>query len=315
MDPVERKQHSKDHKLTAQLVHSAGGVLISPSRLPDFNRAVRALLTIEHLADFVYGDAGFDKVSRIVTATDTLIAATGDEHPLVAPFHSLTEAFVLDHALGNRHLSSSPYLPHAAESNYDSTEDLFEWQVQEVEVGDPDAGWEGTLVYPVRSPYATPSSVTNASPLRRPTSADDLKDPSMPDVSPPPSGSGDGVPCYLLCHGFTGDRTQCTIFPRLARALALRGIASLAVGFRFTDPESYVHTTFGTQRDDTLSALDFLLRSGDQYGMDCQWHDVVMLLLEQSIKSFRFASLTRLGVFTLFRNQQRRHRRDGHESR
>jgi len=75
-------------------------------------------------------------------------------------------------------------------------------------------------------------------------------------------------PVFVMCHGFTGTRAQGDIYPRLARALALRGFASVLFGFRYGTKDQYVKTTLQTQRADVLAIVNYLRAHGHELGID-----------------------------------------------
>src|SRR4051812_4836037 len=66
-----------------------------------------------------------------------------------------------------------------------------------------------------------------------------------------------------MCHGFTGDQSQCGIWPRLAQALAAAGYVALRFNFRFGSAREYAQTTYLSQVDDAHVAFEYLLSRKD----------------------------------------------------
>jgi len=77
-----------------------------------------------------------------------------------------------------------------------------------------------------------------------------------------PEGAGK-FPAVLLCHGFTGSRTESHfLFVKMSRELERRGIASLRFDFRGSGESDgeFVEMTVSGEICDARAALDFLAR-------------------------------------------------------
>ena len=89
--------------------------------------------------------------------------------------------------------------------------------------------------------------------------------------------TSDGAgPAVLLLHGFTGTRdelpvegTEDFVYTRFARALAAAGMPSLRIDFRGSGESlemPWEETTFSTQIEDAVAAVDWMARHPDLEG-------------------------------------------------
>ena len=167
------------------------------------------------------------------------------------------------------HASKQVPLPHAANTTYDETVDQhFEFSCSKQEV------WfyldqekvSGTLTLPVRR-----SEIPNSEAISQPERKEAV--PNLVNVETPDKMPVDihaGLPAFVLCHGFTGTRTQSDIWPRLATALAHRGMAAFSISYRYSTKDEYQNTTYASQRDDIVAAVDYLFHHAQELGIDPQ---------------------------------------------
>jgi dipeptidyl aminopeptidase/acylaminoacyl peptidase len=76
---------------------------------------------------------------------------------------------------------------------------------------------------------------------------------------------GRGAPAALLCHGYTGNRVEDgRLFVRMARALAVSGVAALRFDYRGSGDSdgAFEDATLSTEIEDGLAAAAFLRRDG-----------------------------------------------------